>query len=138
MGNAASNSAAQTTAVQAGVVIGIIAAVVVGVAAIVGMWMGYISPAASVSTIISICILTSFIIGGVAQTNSDKDLLKQSINLNTAANSIAVIFIGGYVAWNGFDTIQERELYLRTIIPLTLIISLVSVSSVCMNKLGAP
>ena len=140
MGNDSPESiaVAETMAVQAGVVIGIIAAVIIVVGMIAGTWMGYITPVASVCTVIFICTLTSFIIGGVAQTNNDKNQLKQSIYINTVANSIAVILIGIYVAWKGFDTLEERDMYLRTILPLTLIISLVSVSSVCMNKLAAP
>jgi hypothetical protein len=83
-------------------------------------------------------LVASWIVGGMAQAENDKSKLRDSIILNTVANSLAVIIIGLYTTIKGFTDIVERERYVNIVLTLTLVISLVAVSSVSMNKLASP
>jgi len=101
-------------------------------------YKGYVSIDLVACLIIVICLVASWIVGGMAQAENNKDKLRDSIILNTAANSLAVIVIGLYTTIKGFTDIVERERYVNIVLTLTLVISLVAVSSVSMNKLASP
>jgi len=101
-------------------------------------YKGYISIDILAVLIVVICLVASWIVGGMAQAENDKSKLRDSIILNTVANSLAVIVIGLYTTIKGFTDIMERERYINILLTLNLVISLVAVSSVSMNKLASP
>jgi hypothetical protein len=101
-------------------------------------YKGYISIDILAAVIVVVCLVASWIVGGMAQAENDKSKLRDSIILNTVANSLAVIVIGLYTSIKGFTDIVERERYVNIVLTLTLVISLVAVSSVSMNKLASP
>jgi hypothetical protein len=101
-------------------------------------YKGYISIDILAVLIVVICLVASWIVGGMAQAENDKSKLRDSIILNTVANSLAVIVIGLYTTIKGFTDIVERERYINILLTLNLVISLVAVSSVSMNKLASP
>lgn len=101
-------------------------------------YKGYISIDILAVVIVVTCLVASWIVGGMAQAENNKDKLRDSIILNTAANSLAVIVIGLYTSIKGFTDIVERERYVNIVLTLTLVVSLVAVSSVSMNKLASP
>jgi magnesium-transporting ATPase (P-type) len=110
-------------------------------------YKGYISIDILAVVIVVVCLVASWVVGGMAQAANDKGMaqaendkskLRNSIILNTVANSLAVIVIGLYTSIKGFTDIVERERYVNIVLTLTLVISLVAVSSVSMNKLASP
>ena len=101
-------------------------------------YKGYISIDILAAVIVVVCLVASWIVGGMAQAENDKSKLRDSIILNTVANSLAVIVIGLYTTIKGFTDIVERERYINILLTLNLVISLVAVSSVSMNKLASP
>lgn len=101
-------------------------------------YKGYISIDILAVVIVVACLLASWIVGGMAQEENNKGKLRDSIILNTVANSLAVIVIGLYTTIKGFTDIVERERYVNIVLTLTLVVSLVAVSSVSMNKLASP
>lgn len=123
-----------------GWLIAIVAIIGVFVLAALGYvtYKGYISIDILAAVIVVVCLVASWIVGGMAQAENDKSKLRDSIILNTVANSLAVIVIGLYTSIKGFTDIVERERYVNIVLTLTLVISLVAVSSVSMNKLASP
>jgi hypothetical protein len=123
-----------------GWLIAIVAIIGVFVLAALGYvtYKGYISIDILAAVIVVVCLVASWIVGGMAQAENDKSKLRDSIILNTVANSLAVIIIGLYTTIKGFTDIVERERYVNIVLTLTLVISLVAVSSVSMNKLASP